>query len=311
MLECGSRSRLELVVNKIILTHCPSAGGLIRQLFQKLGPGWKTHIVASHEDFSQGPLPTHGVARNFFLERQTFWKSLDLYVADINHEFDRSEEHASCVKEIKSGKQAEIWITNSVQAMFNAVVTVRLLMSDGVDTSDISTRSFIGHQVRWGLGATRVEELELLYKNSEAAPLDTRLYCDAWSAISQGSAEEIKRFTKRQEPSSPMAQAFSAYLLRLPEFNGGLGSIERALLAGGTKEMKNSAYTVGDALAFGEPENDHIGDLVLFSKLVDLSRIRPNPWFNIEGDHREMRSCSAQITESGELARAKYAVQPY
>jgi hypothetical protein len=97
--------------------------------------------------------------------------------------------------------------------------------------------------------------------------------------------------------------------LRFPEFNGGLGSIERSLLGAGTIEMKKSAYTVGNAMALGEPENDQIGDQILFRKLVELSGAEPEPWFKIEGNPRHMRSCAAQITENGKLARAKYSVQ--
>jgi hypothetical protein len=106
-----------------------------------------------------------------------------------------------------------------------------------------------------------------------------------------------------------MAQALPAYLLRFPDFNDGVGSIERSLLGAGTLEMKNAAYTVGTAMALGEPERDRIGDLILFKRLIALSRIEPDPWFILEGNMQHMRSCLAQITESGKAARAKYSVE--
>jgi Domain of unknown function (DUF1835) len=295
-------------MKNIILTHSLSAGGTIRQLFRKIRPDWQTSVFASYDDFSHGPLSISGTSNDFFLKRQAFWKSLDLYDVDMALEFDLSDEHIALTKEIQTAKQAEIWIANSVQDVFYAVVILHLLTLDGVDTSGISVRNFSGQQVKWGLGALQVEELESLYKYSEAAPFDTRLYRDAWTAISQGSGEAIKRFITGQNLPTPMAKALSAYLLRFPDFNSGLGSIERALLGAGTIEMKKSAYTVGNAMALGEPENDQVGDCLLFKKLVELSAAEPNPWFKLEGDSRHMRSCSAQITESGREARAKYSV---
>jgi hypothetical protein len=296
-------------MKNVILTHSTSAGGIIRQLFRKIRPDWQTRVIASYDDYSHGPLPSSGTSHDFFVERQEFWKSLNLYDVDIIHEFDLSDEQISLVKEIKSAKQAEIWIANSVQDIFYTVVILHLLKLDGVDTSGITVRNFSGHQVKWGLGTIRVEEFEPLYKNSEAAPFDAKLYSGAWNAISQSSGGAIKSVIQGQDPSTPMAPALSAYLLRFPEFNGGLGSIERSLLGAGTIEMKKSAYTVGNAMALGEPENDQIGDQILFRKLVELSGAEPEPWFKIEGNPRHMRSCSAQITENGKLARAKYSVQ--
>jgi len=104
--------------------------------------------------------------------------------------------------------------------------------------------------------------------------------------------------------------ALSAYLLRFPDFNGGLGSIERSLLGAGTEDMRKSAYTVGGAMAKGEPQNDHVGDMVLFKKLIELCRADSDRWFSLEGDPQHMSSCSVQLTESGKEARAKYSVQP-
>ncbi len=296
-------------MKNIVLTHSLSAGGTIRQLFRKIRPDWETRVIGSYDDYSHGPLPIFGTSRDFILERQTYWKSLDLYDVDIIHDFDLTDEHISMTNAIKSAKKAEIWITGSVQDMFFAVVTLHLLTEDEVDTSDISVRYFGGEQVKWGLGTIRLEEFEVLFNTSIANPLDPKLYSDAWKAISQGSGEAIRSFIEEQDPSTPMVTALSTYLLRFPDFNGGLGSIERSLLGAGTDDMKKSAYTVGNAMAKGEPEADHIGDLILFKRLVDLSSVTPDPWFRIEGDPRRMRSSSAQITESGKEARARYSVK--
>jgi len=87
------------------------------------------------------------------------------------------------------------------------VVILHLLKLDGVDTSGITVRNFSGHQVKWGLGTIRVEEFEPLYKNSEAAPFDAKLYSGAWNAISQSSGGAIKSVIQGQDPSTPMAPA--------------------------------------------------------------------------------------------------------
>lgn len=184
------------------------------------------------------------------------------------------------------------------------------MAEDGVDTSNTSIRHFGGEQVKWGLWAANLERLEVLFRSSKAAPLDPSLYKDGWAALSQGSSGAIKSFIDEHDPSMPLVRALSAYLLRFSDFNDGLGSIDRSLLGAGTDEMKESAYTVGSAMAKGEPKNDLISDLVLFKRLVDLSRVTPDPWFRMEGDLRGMRSSLAQITDSGKEARARYSIQP-
>lgn len=185
-------------MNNLILTHSLSAGDTILQLFRKIRPGWQTRVIACYDDYSHGPLPTSATSNDFFLERQAFWNSLDLYDVDIIHAFDLSDEHISLIKAIQSVKTAEIWITDSVQDVFYAVVTLHLLTLDGVDTSGVYVRNFGGPQVKWGLGTIRVEEFETLYNSSVAAPFDKKLYSDAWSAISQGSGEAIKHFIEGQ-----------------------------------------------------------------------------------------------------------------
>ncbi|MDA5094009.1 DUF1835 domain-containing protein [Aliiroseovarius sp. KMU-50] len=296
-------------MKNVILTKSPSAGGAVRQLFRKIRPDWQTRVFATTDDYSHGPLPTHGASCDFFLERQAFWKSLESYNMDAVYQFDLSDEYTALVKEIQIAEHAKIWFTNTVQEVFYVVVLLHLLRLGGIETSDVLIRDLSGSQVRWGLGSVRAEELEAMYKSSEAVPIDTKLFSDAWNAISHGTGEAISRFIGELDASTPMAKALSAYLLRFPEFNSGLGSIERALLGSGTTEMKKSAFTVGTAMTLGGSESDVIGDWILFSRLVELSNVTVDPWFEIEGDPHHMRSCSAQITESGKEARVRYSVQ--
>lgn len=291
-----------------ILTHSPSAGGTIRQYFRKTRPEWETHVIASYDEHSHGPLLASGTSDDFLRERQAFWKSLHLSDRDMVDEPDLRDEHRSLVKALQSVEKTEIWITDSVQDVFYAVVTQHLLALDGIDTSGILVRSFGGQLVKWGLGAIRVKDVETLYTSTKAVPFDTKLYTDAWNAISQGSGEAINRFIAGQDSSIPMAIALSAYLHRFADFNDGLGSIERSLLRAGTCDPKNSAYIIGNAMGLGEAENDRVGDVILFRKLVELANTASEPWFKLEGDQRNIRGCSAQLTESGKEARAKYSI---
>ncbi len=295
-------------MHNLILTHSLSAGGTIRQFFRKVWPNGPTRVVACYDDYSHGPLFASDSSNAFFLARQEFWRSLDLYGSDIAYDDDLTDEHGSLIKQVGSAKNVEIWIADSVQDAFYAVVTLHLLALDNIDTSDFSVRYFSGEQVKWGLGTVNVERLEQLYASTDAEKIDHKLFCDAWKVLSTGSGTAIKTFIGERDPSTPLAKALAAYLLRFPEFNGGLGSIERALLGAGTDEMKKSAYTVGHAMVLGKPESDRIGDLILFKPLVSLCS-ENNPWFKVEGDSRNMRSCSAQITSSGKTARKKYSVE--
>ena len=297
-------------MQNIILTQSPSKGGTIRRLFRKFRPEWHTRVIASYDDYSHGPIPQSRTSADFHLERQAFWKSLDLYDPQMIQESDLSDKHIALVNEIQSAKDVELWIGDSVQDLFYAVVTLHLLSLDKVDASGISVRHFGGDKAKWGLGALTVEEFESLYEFSATAPLDLRLYGDLWSVFSNGSGGAIKTIIEGRDKSTPLVKALSAYLLRFPDFNDGLGSIERALLGAGTDEMKKSAYTVGLAMACGGPTNDHVGDLILFKRLVELSGMASEPWFRLEGDMRNMRSSWAQITHSGKDACARYSVQP-
>ncbi|RYG89646.1 DUF1835 domain-containing protein [Loktanella sp. IMCC34160] len=296
-------------MKNVILTQSLSAGGTIRQLFRKIRPDWQTRVIASYDDYSHGPLAYRGTGHDFVAKRREFWRSFDPYDTDIIHAFDLKDEYDLMVNEVISSQNAEIWISDSVQDFFYATVVLHLMTAEEINTSGISVRYFGGKQVKWGLGVLRVEELEDLYCSNTAESFDPEYFKDAWKAISAGSGEAISGLIEVNAPSTPMAKALSAYLLRFPRFNGGLGSIERSLLGAGTEEMKNAAYTVGNAMAKGEPPNDRIGDHVLFKRLVELCDETSAPWFRLEGDRRRMRSCSVQITESGKAARERYSVQ--
>lgn len=296
-------------MQNLILTHSQSAAATVRQFFRDAKPNWQTTVIAFSDDYSHGPLTLRRTAAEFFLGRREFWKSLGSYELEIIHEFNFGYEFILLTKALEFAEKAEIWIADSVQDLFFTTVVLRLLALGHVDTSGISLRAFSGSAVKRGLGSVRVEELETLYDASTSVPVDNEFFAEVWRAISQSSGEPIDKLAKGLDPSTPFAKALSAYLLRFPEYNGGLGSIERSLLGAGTAEMRKSAFTVGTAMAKGEPPKDHIGDLLLFSRLVELSNASPDPWFNLEGDTRQMRTCSAQITESGIDARIHFSVQ--
>lgn len=291
------------------MTHSLSAGRTIRQFAKKTWPDCQTRVFASYDDHSHGPLPASGTVKGFFRERQAFWNSLDLHDVFADHEIDLWDEYALTVSGIHRAESVEIWIADSVQDVFYAATIRHLLTLSDVNINDISIRVFCGPTVKWGLGTIRVEELEALYRSRAAVRVDAKPYSEVWDLISQISVEKINAFVADHDPSTSIAKALSAYLLRFPEFNGGLSSIDRALLGAGTVEMKIAAYTVGGAMALFEPANDHVGDLMLFNRLVELSEISSDPWFKLDGDTQHMRRCSAQITDIGKEAREKYSVQ--
>jgi hypothetical protein len=297
----------------VILTKSQSAAGTIRRLFPKNSPNSRTRVLASCDEYSHGPLSTVGTSSDFFVARTNFWRSLDIYDADIRSDIDLRVDHSLMVNEVKSADKVELWLANSLQDFFDAVVTLHLLKSDGVDTSELLLRDFSGPKTKWGLGwglgVLSVEDLELLRNSISATPFDHKIYDDAWLAISKGSTAAMKRFIDDNDPSLPMVTAFSSLLLRYPEFNRNLGSFDRALLGAGTEEMKKSSYTVGNAMVRGMPETDQVGELPLFARLIDLGKAKPDPWFKLEGDLRISHRCSAQITDSGKEARARFSVQ--
>ena len=296
-------------MQRVVLTYSLSAGGTIRQFARKTWPDCRTRVIASYDDYSHGPLPVSGTVDDFFRERQAFWKALNLYDVDMDHEIDLRGEHTSMIRDIRSAERVEVWVADSVQDIFYATVVLHVLALDEVDTNDILVRVFGGEKLKWGLGAIRVEELESLYKSSAAQPMNAKLYSGIWDVISQSSGDVIENFITEKDLSTSIDRALSSYLLRFPEFNGGLGSVDRALLGAGRAEMDKATYTIGNAMALGEPANDQVGDLMLFKRLVELSEVSPDPWFKLDGDTKHMRSCSAQITESGQKARDMYTVQ--
>jgi len=203
----------------------------------------------------------------------------------------------------------EVWVSDGVQDVFYAATTMNLLSVDSVATNHISVRHLGDPSVQWSLGAVRAEAFVPLYRSSTAEPMNAELYSGLWDVVSRNSPQLINDFISSQNPAPAIASALSAYLLRFPEFNRGLGSIDRALLGAGTTKMSKASRTVGSAMALGEPVNDRIDDVILFKRLVELAEVRPDPWFKLEGDVQTMRGCSAQITESGQDARSTFSVR--
>ena len=296
-------------MQRVVLTHSRSAGGTIRQFEGKSWRNDQTRVFASHDDYSHGPLPTSGKLDDFFRDRQRFWASLGRHHLDADQEIDLKKEYLSTVHGIRSSESVEIWISETVQDVLHAATMLHLLTLSEVNTNAISMRVFCGPAVSLGLGAIRVEDLQRLYKSAKVEGIDAKLYGAVWDVISENSGAAINALVAEQDSSTSIAKALSAYLLRFPEFNGGLGSIDRALLGAGTMDMKKATYTVGNAMALGEPANDHVGDLMLFKRLVELSDASPDPWFKLDGDTRHMRTCSAQLTGSGRDALEDYSVR--
>lgn len=296
-------------MRRLILTYSQSAAGEIRQFARAFWPTSETRVIASYDDFSHGPLSRFGSIEHFHLERQAFLADLPRCGGDAAQEIDLRCEFDSLVKAIGASEKVEVWLSDSVQDVFYAATTMHLLSVGAVATNHISVRHFGDPSVQWGLGAVRAEAFVPLYRSSTAELIDADLYSGLWGVISQHSPELINDVISSQNPDSAIASALSAYLLRFPEFNRGLGSIDRALLGAGTTKMSKASRTVGSAMALGEPVNDRIDDVTLFKRLVELSEVQPDPWFKLEGDVQTMRGCSAQITGSGQEARSTFSVR--
>ena len=297
-------------MRRLILTYSQSAAGEIRQFARALWPTSETRVIASYDDFSHGPLPRFGSIKDFHLVRQAFFADLPRCGGDADQKIDLRYEFDSLVKAIGASEKVEVWLSDSVQDVFYAATTMHLLTAGEAATDQISVRHFGGPSVQRGLGAVRAGAFLPLYRSSTAEPINAELYSDLWDVVSRNSPQLINDFIASQNPAPAIASALSAYLLRFPEFNRGLGSIDRGLLGACTTKMSKASRIVGSAMALGEPVNDRIDDVALFKRLVELSQVRPNPWFKLESDIRNMRACSAQITESGQEARSTFSVRP-
>jgi hypothetical protein len=295
-------------MSDVVLVHSESAAGLLRRMFREMRPARRVHVFTNHDDYSHGPLgPAHD-NEAFFRMREGYWKSLDLEDADILYDHDLNNDFLRMIDVFSKAERAEIWVGGGVQDTFYTIVTLHLLKASGADVSVIRIRHVTGKFAHEGLRGLAQDELEACYEAVEAIEVDWRVYDEAWQAVSIGAGRAIEPFLQSSDIPVAMSEALTTYLIRFPEFGGGLGSMDRALLGAGTTEMKPSACTVGKAMALGEPRNDVIGDMILFSRLIELGQ-RPDPWFRIEGDTRRMRSCTAQITANGKAAIEEYAVE--
>lgn len=271
--------------------------------------GPRTKVIGGYDDLTHGPLTPDGDVSMFWQARQTFWTSFGLNDVEHAYSFDLHEEFLDTVKAIRQSAEVEFWCSPKVSEQFHLTVMLHLLNLAGVGYENIKIRQFTDPKAQCGLGVLNTDELAIV--SDAVAPVDINidLYRRAWLALSDGTVGGMTRFVDTIDASEPIAIALRAYLLRFPECNGGLGSLDRALLGAGREETRTVMRTVGSAMMFNHPSIDTIGDWALAQRLIELSKAPVAPWFEIEGDVRDLRNSKARLTESGKQARDRYYVQ--
>lgn len=296
-------------MKKLILTHSPSAGGTIRQLLRSNPQKARHRVEAGFDNFSHGPIDPDNSVEEFCQIRQAFWNSFGL--ADVNqaYSFDYLSELLKTFEAVQRADQVEFWCSQTVPDQLYFTVMLRLLEIQGVKLDNCRVRQMTNQDCELGLGCLDFKRLGEILDDTDAVEIDTDLYREAWHVLAGQKAENINEFVHGKDASEPITKAFGAFLLRFPEFNGGLGSIDRALLGAGSEEVRKSGYTIGTAMALGEPTIDRIGDWILSKRLVELSEVQNSPWFEIEGDPRTLRHCSVWLTASGQQAKQHFLVK--
>ncbi|MBM7069319.1 DUF1835 domain-containing protein [Actibacterium sp. 188UL27-1] len=296
---------------RLILTQSNSVAGIIRQWFKTTGSDHDDMVIGCCDDYSHGPIHSTGTKGIFFKSRQTYWKTIQISNDGPDFIPGLSEEYQRLSRAVRQANAAEIWVANCVQDVFFAIVTVHLLVQERVDLTTLSIRLFHTNTDDRGLRFCHMEDLGGVYRASDLIPVGLPYFEHAWISISHRSVQKVEKWISTQDPGDFITKALRSFLLRFPYFNNGLGSIDRRLLAAGTTDMKKASYTVGTAMTYGEPQNDAIGDIVLFKRLVELGTKQPDPWFDLSGDTNHLRSCDTKLTDSGVAARTTYSIQPF
>lgn len=255
-------------------------------------------LVPCHDDFSFGPLPLDADLADFIDQREAFWGE------PYGHLLD-GQSHAEMMQAVRAAEEVEIWISDTVQEVCHALATLHLLRLGGIAAERIALRLF---GPCGGLMLVSPAKFAARFGESRTAPVDPDLCAAAFAALAAGGPA-IRDWMERH-PEGPFSAAFSVLLLRFPAFNGGLGALDRALLAAVSLEMRSSAYTIGGAMGLGFEGIDHVGDFILFRRLLELAAAA-DPWFELEGDPTEMRRLRARLSPAGAMARRAFGVQPF
>ncbi|MCG3267635.1 DUF1835 domain-containing protein [Yoonia sp. I 8.24] len=296
-------------MKKLILTQSASAGGTIRKLLRSRPQKVEYRVEAGFDDFSHGSLTSSGTVADFCQTRQAFWKSVDLADVDQAYSFDYLSEFQKTIDAVLRADQIEFWCTHTVKDQFYLTVMLHLFEVQGVSFHKCKVRQMTYQDTDLGLGVLDFKRLGEIADRTDTVAINAGLYREAWHVLEEQTGARVNEFVFNANADEPIARAFAAFLMRFPEFNGGLGSIERALLGAGNIEMRKFPYTVGTAMAFGEPTIDVIGDWLLSKRLVELSKVQSSPWFEVEGDLRKPRFCNARLTASGDQARRQFSVK--
>ena len=269
-----------------------------------------TRVIACYDDYSHGPLIDSDSTETFFSVRQRFWRSVYVGLHDTLPIEDGYNDHQTTTLAVENAQSVELWCSCNVQDQIHAVVLFHLLELEGVDLGPVKLLQFGQQEAPLGLGPEGAERLADLSNRITPADIDLDLYRDAWRAISQDSAAAIHAFITEHCPSLPLVKALSNYLLRYAEFNEGLGSIDRALLAAGSTEFRHAGRVIGRAMALGKPELDTVSDLLLLRRLVDLIDAQDEPWFEWRGERIAMRDCEIRLSAAGLSACSRYEIEP-
>lgn len=295
------------MMSMIVLTHCIGAVGMIDKSIKKLKPTMKAQVIGSYDDYSQGELDLTDGVDAFFRKRIEWWQATELHTS-FKLKPDRVREVHSKILEKPKPERIEFWSSNTVQDEMFLIVALWMLYLEGFDLDQCFIRRRDADLLPHTLNLLHLPEMLKFFSESTASIIDIDLYSQAREAVSKGSFGEISGFVEKHTNDRPLIRALQTFLLRSPEHNEGLGVIERALLAGATRELKSSAYTIGNAMGFLLGSIDLINETFLFNRLVELSKVTSDPLFTLRGDTRKIRTCKVQLTQKGEALRERYSL---
>lgn len=296
------------LMKKTILVCNDSVGGTVSQMFKNKGESAGVKVIGGFDDFSHGPLSTSKKIADFWNARLEYWKSFDLEFAKLAFSFDLDAKFRDTIRSVCLSDEVEFWCAHTVKEQFFLTVVLHLLNLEGVDLGHCKLRQVTDVDAENGLGVldvSRMAEINAAVPSS----INVELYCRAWDAIADGTAGAINNFVRCTDADEPITMALEAYLLRFPEFNGGLGSIDRVLLSSGTAEMGSVDRIAMTVCSRCEPKLDNFGHLLLANRIVELSRVPTSPWFEIEGDLQRVSQCNVRLTENGLATREKFEVK--
>lgn len=271
--------------------------------------GPSDRLLIHRDVLSCGPLPRLLKVSDWQRVRQQFWRTTLSFLRNFDLEPSPIDLLKNAARVRDDGVPC-LWIGtgNSDQLLVSFVM--HLLTTTGGDVNGLQVVQFEknerSEQAVHGIGELPKELLRDHPAPRRLALFELAAYRDAWLAVTAPEPSAIENFAARHPDAPPfLVEAVRKVMRRYPDRASGLNHWDRKLIENVRAHGPKASDVLGATVAAMTADNDLVGDLFTFSRLVRMAApAAAEPLVHISGNRQQVGRTEVMLTPFGEAVLA-------